>query len=85
MRQYLVTFHKVLPDSTGHDRRIVQERVLVTARSDVSAAFAGKAMFCETSGIADWRMRADSCEVVELPARRSPPPVPAGLGLGLPA
>ncbi len=69
MRQYLVSFHKVVPDATGHDRRAVQERVLVTARSDVSAAFAAKAMFCEAAGIADWRMRADGCEVVEMPAR----------------
>ncbi|MET0367301.1 MAG: hypothetical protein ABW058_03955 [Methylobacterium sp.] len=81
MRQYLVTFHKVVPDSTGHDRRIVQERVLVTARSDVSAAFAAKAMFCEAAGIADWRMRADSCEVVALPARRPLQPAAAGLSL----
>lgn len=83
MRQYLVTFHKVVPDSTGHDRRIVQERVLVTARSDVAAAFAAKAIFCEAAGIADWRMRADSCELVEMPARRQP--LAAALSLSLSA
>lgn len=81
MRQYLVTFHKVVLDSTGHDRRIVQERVLVTARSDVSAAFAAKALFCEAAGIADWRMRADSCEVLEMPARR--PPLASALSVSL--
>jgi len=66
MRQYLVTFHKVVPDDRGHDHRVVQRRVAVSARSEVSASYAAKAMFCQRCGIADWRLRADTFEVVEL-------------------
>lgn len=68
MREYLVMFHKVVPDAAGYDRRILQRRTVVSARSEVSAAYAAKAMFSEAAGIADWRMRADTCEVVELSA-----------------
>ena len=67
MHTYLVTFRKVLPDGCGHDHSALQKRVLVAARSDVAAAYAAKAMFCEAAGIIDWRLRADTCEVVELP------------------
>ncbi len=66
MRAYLVTFHKVVPDDTGHDHRVLQRETVVTARSDVSAAFAAKAIFREAAGVVDWRLRADTCEVVEL-------------------
>lgn len=76
MRDYLVTFHKVLSDSTGHDRYVLQRRTIVAAPSDVAAAYAAKAMFTRAAGIADWRMRADTCEVVELraPGRDGPAP-----------
>lgn len=67
MREYLVMFHKVVPDAAGYDRRILQRRTVVSARSEVSAAYAAKAMFSAAAGIADWRMRADTCEVIELP------------------
>lgn len=66
MRAYLVTFHKVVPDDTGHDHRVLQRGTVVTAISDVSAAYAAKAMLCEADGVVDWRLRADTCEVVEL-------------------
>ncbi|MEE7450222.1 hypothetical protein MRF4_21775 [Methylobacterium radiotolerans] len=66
MRQYLVTFHKVVPDGSGHDRRALQHHVVVAAGSEVAAATAAKAMFCDRAGIADWRLRADTCEAVEL-------------------
>lgn len=66
MRQYLVTFHKIVPDDSGHDHRVAQRRVAVSARSEIAAAYAAKAIFCQRSGIIDWRLRADSCEVVEL-------------------
>ena len=65
MREYLVTFHKTVPDDTGHDHRVLQRQAVVTARSDV-AAYAAKAMLCEACGVVDWRMRADTCEVAEL-------------------
>lgn len=71
MREYLVLFHTVVPDAAGFDRRILQRRTVVAARSEVAAAYAAKAMFSEAAGIADWRMRADTCEVVELPAFRA--------------
>lgn len=73
MRRYLVTFLKVVPDATGHDRQTIQHRTVVAARSEVAARFAAKAMFCEAAGIADWRMRADRCDILEWPAM---PPVP---------
>ena len=43
MRQYLVTFHKIVPDDQGHDHRILQRRALVTARSEVAALYEAKA------------------------------------------
>ena len=67
MRTYLVTFRKLVPDGYGHDHRALQKRVVVAARSDVAAAYAAKAMFCKAAGILDWRLRADTCDVVELP------------------
>ncbi|MEE7448989.1 hypothetical protein MRF4_14950 [Methylobacterium radiotolerans] len=66
MRQYLVTFHKVVPDDSGHDHCVLQHHVVVPAESDVSAACAAKADFCEAAGIVDWRLRADTCLVEEL-------------------
>ena len=66
MREYLVTFHKTVPDDTGHDHRVLQQQTVVTARSDIAAAFAAKAKLCEACGVVDWRMRADTCEVAEL-------------------
>ena len=66
MREYLVTFHKVVSDDTGHDRRVLQRETIVCANSDVSAAYAAKASFREAAGVVDWRMRADTCEVVEV-------------------
>ncbi|MGU3340766.1 hypothetical protein ACLBXJ_22350 [Methylobacterium mesophilicum] len=66
MREYLVTFHKTVPDDTGHDHRVLQRQAVVIARSDVAAAYAAKAMLCEADGVVDWRLRADTCEVVEI-------------------
>ncbi|WP_313901532.1 hypothetical protein [Methylobacterium sp. J-076] len=68
MGEYLVMFHKVVPDALGDDRSVLQRRAVVAARSDVAAAYAAKAMFSEAAGIADWRMRADTCVVIALPA-----------------
>ncbi len=66
MRDYLVTFHKVVPDAAGHDHHVLQRQTVVTASSEVSAAYAAKAMFREAAGVVDWRLRADTCKVVEL-------------------
>ena len=66
MRTFLVTFLRTVPDDTGHDHRILQRRAIVAARSEVSAAYEAKAMFREAAGVPDWRLRADTCEVVEL-------------------
>ncbi len=43
-RAYLVSFHKVVPDDTGHDHRVLQQQAVVRARADVSAAYAAKAI-----------------------------------------
>ncbi len=66
MRKFLVTFHKTLPDDTGHEHRVLQRQAVVSARSEVSASYEAKAMLCKAAGVADWRLRADTCEVVEL-------------------
>lgn len=66
MRHFLVSFHKIVLDSCGHDHRVLQQRAVITACSDVSALDEAKARFCETMRIIDWRLRADSCEVAEL-------------------
>ncbi|SFK89553.1 hypothetical protein [Methylorubrum salsuginis] len=66
MRQYLVNFYKIVADDSGHDHTILQHQALVGARSEVSALFEAKAMFREAMGVADWRLRADTCEAVAL-------------------
>ena len=63
MRTYLVTFHKMVPDDSGHDHHALQRRIGVRARSEVSAEWQAKAMLCEQAHIVDWRLRADTCEV----------------------
>lgn len=68
MRRYLVTFHNVVSDDTGHDRRTLQRQVVVAALSDATAVELAKTMFCEAAGIVDWRLRADACEVIEIVA-----------------
>jgi hypothetical protein len=69
LREYLVTFHKVVSDDTGHDRQVPQQQAVVSAPCPVSALTMAKALFCEAAGIVDWRLRADSCEVVALTDR----------------
>jgi hypothetical protein len=66
MRTYRVTFSTTVPDDTGHDHRAVQSTIVVRARSDVSAAWQAKAILCERARVADWRLRAESCEVAAL-------------------
>ncbi|MBD8905776.1 hypothetical protein [Methylorubrum zatmanii] len=66
MRQYLVTFHKIVPDDHGRDHRILQRCALVTARSEVAALYEAKAQFCAAMRVIDWRLSADSCDVTEL-------------------
>ncbi|MFC0369829.1 hypothetical protein [Methylobacterium isbiliense] len=66
MRNYLVTFSRIVLDGAGRDRHVVQRRAVIRSRSEVTAAWEAKALFCKAAGIADWRMRADTCEVAEL-------------------
>ena len=66
MRTFLVTFHKVVPDGRGCDRRVLQQQTLVPASYGEAAAEAAKVLFCQAASIIDWRLRADTCEVVEL-------------------
>lgn len=66
MHQYIVMFHKVITDGAGHDRRVLQHRTVVRANSEVGALYEAKALFREIANIADWRLRADTCEAVEL-------------------
>ncbi|AWB24037.1 hypothetical protein DA075_26755 [Methylobacterium currus] len=69
MREYLVTFHKVVLDDTGHDRRVLQQQAVVSAPCETSALALAKTRFCEAAGIVDWRLRADSCDVAVLSER----------------
>ncbi len=66
MRDYLVTFNKVVPDDLGHDRRVVQWQSMLSAPCEVSALALAQARFCEAAGLVDWRLRADTCEVAVL-------------------
>ncbi|WP_457104349.1 hypothetical protein [Methylobacterium sp. P5_C11] len=66
MRTFLVTFHKLVLDCRGHDHRAVQQQAVVSACSGEAAADTAKLLFCEAASIADWRMRADTFEVVRL-------------------
>jgi hypothetical protein len=68
MRMFLVTFHKTVSDDTGHDHRILQRQILVQASTEVSALWDARARFCKALGIADWRFRADGCELAEVSA-----------------
>lgn len=64
MPEYLVTFHKTVPDGVGYDRCVVQRQSVVSAPCEASALACAQARFCEAAGLADWRLRADRCEVV---------------------
>ena len=66
LRTFLVTFHKVVLDGRGRDRRVLQQQTVVPASFGEAAADAAKVLFCQTASIVDWRMRADTCEVTEL-------------------
>lgn len=66
MRTFVVTFYKVVPDGRGRDHRALQRQAVVAASHGEAAADAAKALFCEGAGIVDWRLRADTCEVIEL-------------------
>ncbi|KAA0123968.1 hypothetical protein CIW48_10860 [Methylobacterium sp. P1-11] len=67
MRFYRVTFYRTVADDSGHDHRIREWAILVGAPSDVSAVWQAKALLCAGARVADWRLRADSCEVAALP------------------
>ncbi len=69
MCEYLVTFHKVVLDDTGHDRRVLQQQAVVSAPCEAAALAVAKTHFCEAAGIIDWRLRADSCDVAVLTDR----------------
>jgi hypothetical protein len=66
MRTFLVTFQKVVSDGRGHDHHVLQRQVVVPASYEEAAAEAAKVLFCQAACIVDWRLRADTCEVVEL-------------------
>jgi hypothetical protein len=63
---FLVTFHKLVSDDTGHERRALQHEVLVPATSSDAAIAAGQTVFCEANGVVDWRLRADACDAAEV-------------------
>jgi hypothetical protein len=67
---FLVTFHKVVCDDTGHERRTLQHQALVPADSAPAALSAGQALFCEANAIVDWRLRADACEATAVQEAR---------------
>lgn len=65
MRMYLVTFHKVVLNDTGHDRSVRQRQAIVWAHSKISAAYKSQALFGKATGMVDWRLQANTCEVAE--------------------
>lgn len=68
MRTFLVTFRKIVSDGRGYDRQVLQQQTIVPASYGEAAADAAKALFCQAASIVDWRLRADTCEVTELPS-----------------
>jgi len=66
MRTFIVTFHKIVSDGRGRDCRVLQQQTIVPASYGEAAVDAAKALFCQAASIVDWRMRADTYEVVEL-------------------
>lgn len=66
MRTFVVAFYKIVPDGRGRDHRALQRQAVVAASHGDAAAEAAKVLFCQAASIVDWRLRADTCEVVEL-------------------
>lgn len=66
MRRYLVRFHKVVTDGSGQECSILQHQAVVRACSETAALYEAKALFRQAAGIADWRLRADTCVAVAL-------------------
>jgi hypothetical protein len=72
MHRYLVSFLKTVTDGSGHDRQVLQHQTLVCARSEVAALYEAKALFRHETGVADWRLRADTCKAVAITGRDAP-------------
>lgn len=60
---YEISFHKQLCDSTGHEHRTEQGRVLVDAPTLDDAVKEAKSRFARSRGLADWRCYADEIDV----------------------
>lgn len=66
IRTFVVAFYRFDPDGHGHDCHVLQRQVVVYAGSGEAAADAAKTVFCESAGISDWRILADTYEVARL-------------------
>lgn len=64
MGAYVVTFLNRLCDSTGHEQKVCQRRVIIrTARSRERAIEAAKKRFARAEHIHDWTIHAHEIEV----------------------
>ncbi|MGY2046837.1 hypothetical protein [Methylobacterium sp. JK268] len=63
MHAFSVAFLKTVSDDTGHERSVLQWRCVVQAPSAAQAVADAKARLCDCLGVADWRVRADRCEI----------------------
>lgn len=74
MPHYNVSFLKNLPSCNGHMFRCTQDVIAVDAATQAEAIATAKAMFARRSG--DWRLHADTVEIVESTplAVDAPPP-----------
>ncbi|ACA14668.1 hypothetical protein M446_0083 [Methylobacterium sp. 4-46] len=66
MRRFTVDFRKVVSDDTGHERCVLQWTCVVRGFSEAQAIREAKLMLCHSLGVADWRVRADSCQAREI-------------------
>jgi len=65
MSDYIVTFFKSVLSSDGHETKAPQMVLNVQATHRAEAEKQSQLRFAQLRGIWDWRLHADSCEVLE--------------------
>lgn len=65
LTKYKVSFLKDLVSSDGHPFRCVQETIFVAAKTPAEATKMAQEQFQHHRNIHDWRLYADSVDIVE--------------------
>lgn len=56
----------------SRQRRVApRSSILVSAASRDSTIVTGRTLFCQAHRLADWRLRADACNVAQVPDQRA--------------